>query len=58
MSDTDKLIAAIFTAAMCHNKPAELDQYFKTYDEFLAAIKSREAAKAAEEVEAWTGKKS
>jgi hypothetical protein len=42
MTDVDKIIAAIFTAALCARRGFDETEYLDTYDEFLDEIKLRE----------------
>ncbi len=47
MDDTDRIVAAIFTAAMCAGKAGDFADYFKAYDAFLALAKERAKSQAA-----------
>ena len=38
MTDTDKIVAAIFTAATCSGKGSTYDQYLEVYDVFLGMM--------------------
>ncbi len=44
MTDTDKIVAAIFAARMCGGN-AEPEEYLQAYEEFLDLMKKREKAK-------------
>jgi hypothetical protein len=39
--ETDKIVAAIFTAAMCVGKQIDHTTYMQTYDGFLALLTER-----------------
>jgi hypothetical protein len=54
MNDTDRLIAAVFTASIMPKKATPAD-YFKMYDTFIEVIKDRETSRTQKEVDAWTG---
>ena len=45
MTDTDKLVAAIFSAALCGSKKADQEEYLNTYDSFLELMKKRGSAR-------------
>jgi hypothetical protein len=49
MDDTDKIVAAIFTAEMCGKRTTGYDGYFKVYDTFLDMMRRRREKKAQEE---------
>jgi hypothetical protein len=42
---TDKIVAAILTASMCHGKHCDQMTYLQTYDEFITSLKARAEAK-------------
>ena len=44
MDETDRIVAAIFTAGLCRKKSMEPADYFKVYDQCLGIIRERDAA--------------
>jgi hypothetical protein len=43
--DTDKIIAAIFTASICGRAGSDQETYLQTFDEFLEKMDKRKKAK-------------
>lgn len=52
MTDTDKLVAAIFTAAMCASQKAPKNMYLETYDGFIEMIEKRNKEQEAQKAKA------
>jgi hypothetical protein len=46
ITDTNKLIAAIWVASMYHGTPASYEDYFNVFDRFLDMMKQREEERA------------
>ena len=45
MTDTNKIVAAIFAVGMCNKVSASSEDYLKVYDEMLEKIEKREKPK-------------
>jgi hypothetical protein len=45
MTDTDKIVAAIFTAGMCGKKNSDHAAYLQNYNTFLELMEKERAAK-------------
>jgi hypothetical protein len=53
--DTDKIVAAIFTASTCAGKNIDQATYISTYEGFMALMKKQEKEKSAKTTKAIVG---